>query len=196
MFTGIIAQVGTIIRTEKQGSNNRFVVRVPRIPLHVKAGSSVAVSGVCLTVVAKTKTAMTFDAVEETLKKTTLGKKKRGESVNIEFSLRVGDEIGGHLVYGHVDLTVKIINHKSKIINHTLIFALPKKIKKFIVPQGSVAIDGVSLTVVNVGKNTFSVALVPYTLAHTTLRSLKKGDWVNVECDMLAKYAARLLSPP
>jgi riboflavin synthase len=127
----------------------------------------------------------------ETLKKTTLGDKNVGDVVNLEASLRLGDEVGGHFVFGHVDATGEIKEIKKLINSYLVSVRVIQKLMKYVVPQGSVTIDGVSLTVARVGKSDFTVALVDYTLRRTTLKDVQKGDRVNVECDMLAKYIER-----
>ena len=200
MFTGIVLSTGEIISIEPQKDGLRLCIESAFIAGRAKLGSSVSVSGVCLTVSKKEGKKLWFDVMEETVTKTTLAKKRMGDRVNLEPSLRLGDEVGGHFVYGHTDTVgeiKEIITAKAgsrpyggtKLRNSRLLrTGLTKKFMKYIAAQGSVTIDGVSLTVARVGKSDFTVSLVEYTLEHTTLKFLKKGDRVNVECDMIAKY--------
>lgn len=186
MFSGIVQAVGII----KIKIADNLQIKTKQLAHKVVAGSSVCVSGVCLTVTRIAGETLHFDVSPETLRKTNLGEKKVGDRVNLETSLHVGDEISGHLVYGHVDGVSEVLAAGDKIDIEP-----PKALMQYIVPQGSVAIDGVSLTVAGVEGNKFSVSLVPYTRAHTTLGALRARGRVNVEVDMLARYAAgRFLS--
>lgn len=179
MFTGIIEDVGIIRRREVVNGQLQLIVESKKIRT-VKKGSSVSVDGVCLTVAGKKGNSVMFDVMKETVRKTTLAQKKKGDRVNIERALKVGDELSGHFVFGHVDGI-------GQVTEGLLTIKPPRELMKYIVPQGSVAIDGVSLTVARVRKESFTVSLVDYTLKHTTLGTLKKGDMVNIEIDMLAK---------
>ncbi len=187
MFTGIIQSVGRV--KEKISTNEGMTLGIEDVVVRkrVRLGSSVSISGVCLTVTKKIGNVLFFDVAFETLKKTTLGDKKVGDVVNLESSLRVGDEVGGHFVCGHVDTVVQIKSQKSKVKSHLLVIVLPNRLIRFVVPRGSIAVDGVSLTVARIQKNEVTVALVPFTLTHTTLGNLKKGDCVNIEIDTLTK---------
>jgi riboflavin synthase len=183
MFTGIVREVGRVV---SQGGG-RLVVSAPQTSGSVAAGSSVCVSGVCLTVAEKSGHALVFDVMPETMRKTTLGGKHAGDAVNVESSLRAGDELGGHFVYGHAD-GVGVVTAVEKEGDAVLVtIQPPQEIMKFFAPQGSVAIDGVSLTIARLAEDVIMVSLVPYTLSRTTLEFLKKGDTVNLECDMLAR---------
>jgi len=193
MFTGIVQEVGTIKSINEKAGEIRLIVSV-RPPKFVKLGSSVAVSGVCLTVANMSDGQLEFDVMHETIKKTSLSDKHEGSLVNIEYSLRAGDEIGGHFVYGHVSHVAQVKSLKSKVKSRILTIVLPSKIASYIVPQGSVAIDGVSLTVASVSEDSFDVSLVDYTLEHTTLKDLKVVDMVNIEVDVLARYASKILN--
>lgn len=188
MFTGLVQATGIVREAARENEGLRLCMEADRPLRRLAPGSSVSVSGVCLTLVKKVGRRMWFDAMEETIRKTTLGFLKPGGRVNLEPSLRLGDEVGGHFVFGHVDGVARIKNIEYRMKNCELTFVLPKKLMKYIVLQGSVAVDGVSLTVARVGKNDCTVSLVDFTLEHTTLKNLKKGDTVNIECDMLAKY--------
>ena len=198
MFTGIIEFVASI--KEKKA----FQITVERPPSFkdIRIGSSISVSGVCLTIVKLTKTAMTFDLTPETLKCTTLGSLKKSDWVNLERAMKKGDRFDGHMVQGHSEGTAivshfafrvsrlknKTRNPKPDTKNVMLTIALPKKLTCFVLEKGSIALDGVSLTVAEVKGNQITVALIPYTLKHTTLGLLKKGDYVNIETDIIVRY--------
>jgi riboflavin synthase len=160
-----------------------------------KQGDSVAVDGCCLTVVGASGARLAFDAVPETLRRTTLGKRAAGDVVNLELPLRPSDRLGGHFVQGHVDAVAEVVERREEGADVTMTFRLPQPLRGQVVEKGSVAIDGVSLTVAAVGAGTFSVALIPHTLAVTTLGRRAKGDAVNLEGDILAKYVAALVGP-
>lgn len=187
MFTGIVQSTGIVQGLHKEGQGMRLVILAPDLKIIV--GASVSVSGVCLTVSKKEKDLLFFDVMNVTLSKSTLGQLKEGDSVNLETSLRVGDEIGGHFVYGHVDAVCKILSIEKANDAHVVSIGIVPQIQKYIAPQGSVAVDGVSLTVSDMDSQSFSVSLVLHTREVTTLRSLQVGDMVNIEVDMLAKYA-------
>lgn len=191
MFTGIVHHIGTI-QDIKHSSRGAYLLLETKTSIkQIMLGSSVCVSGVCLTVAKKNGRKLWFDVMDETLQKTTIADWKKGDQVHVEPSLRMGDEVGGHFVFGHVDTTGEI-KEITKLRNCRLLRVyLSKDMMKYIVPQGSVAIDGVSLTVAKVGKVDFMVSLVGYTLLHTTLKNLVKRDMVNIECDMLAKYVVK-----
>lgn len=189
MFSGIVKGIGRIASIDKRC----VVVSCSGAAPEVTEGSSVSVSGVCLTASRVRGSELAFDVMPETLRKTTLGEKRIGGAVNLEFSLRAGDEIGGHFVYGHVD-DVGVVTNVGKENDAVLVtIQLPQDIVRYMSPQGSVAIDGVSLTIARLDNDTITVSLVPYTVLHTTLGMLKKGDTVNMECDMLAKYIERAI---
>lgn len=183
MFTGIIQQSGQV---EATGSQLSLTLKKPL--KGVVLGSSVAVNGVCLTVNSIKKSVYSFDVMQETLKKTTLGLLQKSDSVNIETALKVGDELGGHFVYGHVDGLGKIKKIEKKQNDLLLTVEPPRELLKFCAPQGSITISGVSLTIAKLTKKNFKVSLVPFTVAKTNLGKFKKGDIINIECDMLAKY--------
>ncbi len=203
MFTGIIRAIASLRRVTRRGNTLILQITCPR-RWRLKPGDSVAVNGVCLTVESVSRSHPSFALTPETLAKTTFGSGLPAQA-NLERSLRVGDELGGHFVFGHVDATGKIarivpmakpsrildkVGTKSKSAKmYTISF--PKKFGNLIAPKGSVAVDGVSLTVVRAGAGTFTASLVPYTLAHTTLGFRRVGGQVNLEFDMMAKYAAK-----
>ena len=187
MFTGITENIG-VIKSISKRDPIAYNIETNMILKDVKIGSSIMCSGICLTIVKKNKKSFYVNLSEETLKVTTAKNWKVGTKVNLEKSLKVGDEIAGHFVSGHVDgiteLEEKKVLKKSTLLN----FALPKKIAKFICEKGSVTIDGVSLTINTVFKNKFSINIIPHTNKVTTLGKLKKGDMVNIEIDILARY--------
>jgi riboflavin synthase len=198
MFTGIINGTGTIksITGSKRTSNSdrRIRLELGRVGKGLKIGDSVSVNGTCLTVIVLKKTAAEFEIVKETMGRTTLGSFKDGDSVNIERSLKLSDRFEGHIVLGHVDGVGEIsdvIKFPAEI--KMWIRVKGKEMMKYLVPKGSVTVDGISLTVVDVGKYKFSVALVPHTVSKTTIGTKVRGDTVNLEFDILSKYLANLI---
>ena len=192
MFTGIVVEQGTVTRAREKRGSLDLEVEAPRIAKEVSVGDSVAVNGVCLTAVKAGRRSMRFEAIEETLSRSTLGSLKRGGNVNLELPARLMDRLGGHLVQGHVDGLVRVARIEDEDDARRFWFEAPSEILKYMVAKGSVALDGVSLTVVDVGLTTFQVALIPHTLKATTLGKLKVGSIVNVEVDVIAKYVERL----
>ncbi len=194
MFTGLIEDVGTIKRLERQGLAGRLTVAT-RLPLEsIALGDSVAVNGACLTVVAKSGNELTFDASPETLARTTLGTLGIGTSVNLERALRLGDRLGGHIVTGHVDFIATVSERNDIAGNRIFTFRIPDTFSRYLVAKGSVTIDGISLTVNTVSDNGFSVNIIPHTGSMTTLSGINPGAKVNIETDILGKYIERLLS--
>lgn len=193
MFTGIVKELGVVDRVDATAEGARLVIVAPHTANRVHVGDSVAINGVCLTVVRKVGEQLQFDAVLETLRRSNLGELKPGEQVNLEDSLRVGEAMGGHFVQGHVDTTgvVKRLSPQGNAV--VMVVGVSEEWMRYAVPKGSVAVDGVSLTIVDVGADEFSVWLIPHTRAVTTLGLRRIGDRVNVEFDVLAKYIERLL---
>ncbi len=193
MFTGIITQVGKIV--SKQKTPNGITLRVDCVTVDdtVKLGSSVAISGVCLTVTNIQNSILDFDVMPETIKKTSLKNISVNDQVNIEFSLKFGDEMGGHMVFGHVDDTTQITDVKQDGDAIIYTFLTPSELTYAIVPQGTVSIDGISLTIAQIKDNTFSVSIVQHTLDNTTIANKKINDYVNIEADMLAKYVSKAI---
>jgi riboflavin synthase len=195
MFTGIIVTTGRIASCEAAGGDLRLGVEAGGLDLaRVAIGDSIAVQGVCLTVVALQGTAFFADVSRETLDKTTLGGRVPGSRVNLEPALRAGDALGGHLVSGHVDGVGRLVALTGDARSWRLRFALPESLARFAAPKGSICLDGVSLTVNEVDGNEFGVNIIPHTHQATTLGELRVGDGVNVEIDVIARYVARLLS--
>jgi riboflavin synthase len=195
MFTGIVSDIGEIVSVTPGGKagDRRFVVRTRHDMKPVAIGASIACSGCCLTVVEKGADRFTVEASGETLEKTHLGDWQPGTPINLELSLKVGDELGGHLVYGHVDGVGKIVATTPEGGSVRFVFEAPADLGRFMAAKGSVAVDGVSLTVNEVTGNRFGVNVISHTQAVTTLGQAKAGQRVNLEVDMLARYVARLL---
>jgi riboflavin synthase len=191
MFTGIVRELGTVVSIEGEESV-RLEVEAPETAGGVGIGDSVAVSGVCLTVVAIDGARLAFDAVPETLSRTSLGSLAAGSLVNMEPALRAGDPLGGHYVQGHVDGVGTVVSVEPEAAGARIAIAAPELVR-YCVEKGSVTVEGVSLTVASVDEDGFEVALIPHTLEATTLGKLEPGDSVNLEADVLAKYAEKLL---
>ena len=191
MFTGIIEGLGNIVSFDKKTNNRsaaKMKINIGKIAKGLKIGDSVAINGVCLTAVSISKEITEFEMVGETIKKTNLGFLKRGDKVNIERSLKIGERLEGHFVLGHVD-DIGIISKIEKQSNQIQIWiTLPKELSKHVIKKGSITVDGISLTVVNVLKNQFSVSIIPHTMQITNLSYKKVGDKVNIETDILGKY--------
>lgn len=202
MFTGLIEGQGTITELLDEGEGVRLVVRVPQQMLRAddssaetKIGDSVAINGCCLTVVAIDEKGWHFQAGEETLSRTNLGKLQPGSSVNLERAMLANGRLGGHIVQGHVDGIGRVQKIDSAAEWVTMWFEVPEDLSQYMVTKGSVTVDGISLTLVDVQADRFSVALIPHTLEVTTLGSRKVGDEVNIETDIMGKYAHKLLGP-
>jgi len=193
MFTGLVAAMGAIAASEPLEGGIRLWVEGGDLARETAIGDSVAVDGCCLTVVAREGDRMAFDAIPETLRRTTLGERSVGDRVNLELPVRPADRLGGHFVQGHVDSVTDLLDRSRTGDDVVLSFGLPSALQGQIVEKGSVALDGVSMTVVHVDPERFSVAVIPHTLAVTTLGLREPGDKVNVEGDILAKYVASLV---
>ncbi len=192
MFTGIITDVGTVRSIVKTG-DTRIEITTRFDTVTIDIGASICCSGACMTVVERKDDWFAVEASGETLSKTILGTWKEGTRVNLERALKAGDEMGGHVVSGHVDGTAEITSLETEGDSLRVGFKIDDNLKRFIAPKGSVTIDGVSLTVNEVEDDTFGINLIAHTQAETTLGNLSIGDIVNVEIDMLARYVARLL---
>jgi riboflavin synthase len=198
MFTGIVTDVGEVIAVEPRGEGLRRLTVACSYPREsIAIGASIAHSGVCLTVVetgnAGNRTAISVDAAAETLRVTTARAWKVGTRLNLERALKIGDELGGHMVAGHADGIAELIAQQDLTDMAKLTLRAPRELMRFIARKGSVALDGVSLTVNEVGDDTFSVLIIPHTLAVTTLGAARPGDAMNIEVDVMARHAARLL---
>lgn len=193
MFTGIIEELGTLLQVEGSAPWARLVIGASKVLEGTNTGDSIAVNGVCLTVVAIGRDSFTAEVMHQTLAHTNLGDLRPGSRVNLERALCLGGRLGGHLVSGHVD-GVGVISRSQKVgIATVLDIRAPKEIHKYLVPRGSVAVDGISLTVAEKTGEGFRVSLIPHTFAHTTLGIKGVGDKVNLEADMVAKYLEGLL---
>ena len=193
MFTGIIRERGRVAAVDRTGDAIRLRLEAPETAAQVAIGDSVAVNGVCLTAVAVEDGAFAFDAIPETLRRSSLGRLGPGDEVNVEPALRVGDPLGGHYVQGHVDGVGRVRSAAPAGDDVVLSIDAPPELLRYLVEKGSVTVEGVALTVTAIDEEGFSVALVPHTLAQTTLPSLAVADAVNLEVDVLAKYVERLL---
>ena len=191
MFTGIIRERGRVAAVDRGAESIRFRLDAPQTAAQVGIGDSVAVNGVCLTAVAIEADRFEADVMEETLVRSSLGRLEPGDSVNLELALRVGDRLGGHFVQGHVDSTGHVVSIEQREHSRVLQIGAPPEVLRYVVEKGSIAVDGVSLTVVGVDGQAFTVSLIPETLERTTLGSVVEGDPVNLEVDMLAKYAVK-----
>jgi riboflavin synthase len=190
MFTGIVEEVGAVAGVEEAAGGRRLAFRASVVLDGTKLGDSISVNGCCLTVVDLGEGWWAADAVAETLSRTNLGRLGPGDPVNLERPLGLGDRLGGHLVQGHVDGVGTVVRPAPD-----LAVAAPPAVHRYLVEKGSVTVDGVSLTVVSVGPDGFSAAIIPHTAAATTLGGLRDGDPVNLEADVIAKYAERLFAP-
>ena len=194
MFTGIIQEVGTVAAVEHLPDGRRLEIRMPQAAAGLRLGDSVAVDGVCLTAVDLAPGRGTFEAMGETLARTTLGALGPGDGVNVEPALRAGDPLGGHIVQGHVDGVGSVLEAREDGIARVLHVEAPASLHRYLVEKGSVAVSGVSLTVSAVTDEGFELWLIPHTRAATTLGALEEGARVNLEVDQLAKYVERLLA--
>ncbi|GAA1191031.1 riboflavin synthase [Prauserella alba] len=188
MFTGIVEELGEITAVEESGGAARLRVRGPVVTGDARHGDSIAVNGVCLTVVEVDGDEFTVDVVHETLERTSLAKADAGRQVNLERAMAAGGRFGGHVMQGHVDGTGVFLHRDSDDLTH---FAFPPQLGRYIVEKGSIAIDGVSLTVASVAPEELTIALIPTTLSLTTLGRTEPGDVVNLEVDVLAKYVEK-----
>jgi riboflavin synthase len=195
MFTGIVEELGELVRRVETGADStRIAVRGPLVTSDARHGESISVNGVCLTVVEVDGDVFTADVMGETLRRTALGALRPGDAVNLERAATLGSRIGGHLVQGHVDGVAEIVRREPAERWELVTFTLPAELARYVVEKGSITVDGVSLTVAGLGAGTFTVGLIPTTLATTTLGRKGVGEPVNLEVDVLAKYVERLLA--
>jgi riboflavin synthase len=187
MFTGIVQAMGVVRSIQRGSTGTRLALDAPDLTRPIPAGASICVSGACLTVTHCGEISIEFDVVAETLSRSTLGSWSPGRRVNLERSLGAGDFLDGHLVHGHVDGTARVADIRRGREGHVVTFVADEELMPFVIPKGAIALDGVSLTIAEVNRDTFNVALIPTTLAATTLGSLRGGDWVNVETDIVAR---------
>lgn len=190
MFTGIVEETGRLERLERRGGCAHIFIRAEKVLEGTKIGDSISVSGVCLTVVAVRRGCLVFEVIPRTLAATTLGFLRPGEAVNLERALRAGDRLGGHFVTGHVDCVGVIRSRIFARGNLEFHISIPRVFMKFLIPRGSVAVDGISLTIAGTRGGAFSVSIIPHTASVTTLAKKQSGSRVNVELDMLIKGRA------
>lgn len=195
MFTGLIEDTGRVVAFDRNGEAG-FLKVTTSLPLDsIALGDSLAINGACLTATAKGSGIVTFDVSPETIAVTTLRSLRPGSKVNMERALRMGDRLGGHIVTGHIDCLARLIGKQTLSGNNILEFALPQENARYLAAKGSVAIDGISLTVNRVTTRDFSVNIIPHTLANTTLTDLNIGEEVNIETDIIGKYLERFSQP-
>ncbi len=193
MFTGIVAEVGRVVDYERTDQGRRLTVDAPISTEDLAVGDSVAVNGVCLTAVTVEPPRFWVEAVAETLARTNLGEAVNGSSVNLERPVRVGGRLDGHVVQGHIDEVGVVLDIQPEGQSKRVSLSIPENLERYLVYKGSVAVDGVALTVTAVAQGSLEVALIPHTLASTTLGSWEVGDRANIEVDILAKYVERIL---
>jgi riboflavin synthase len=194
MFTGIVTDLGTV-RSVAVADSTRFEIATAYDLATVAIGASIACAGVCLTVIERRGDSFIIDVSNETLARTTLGAWRPGQRINLERPLRAGDELGGHIVSGHVDAVSRVIDRRADDASVRFTFALPAPLAGYLAPKGSITVDGVSLTVNEVEEGYFGVNLIPHTLEVTSLGTLQPGAQVNLEVDLVARYLARLIRP-
>jgi len=194
MFTGLVEETGKLINKQKTGGGYQLTITGRKVLNNLKLGSSISVNGVCLTVVNKKRNNFTVDTIEETLKKTNLGSLRIEEKVNLERPLKANERLGGHFVLGHIDTTGKVTKIKGLTNSHFMTISFPKKFKKYLIYVGSVAIDGVSMTVAELSENTFSIGIIPHTWKETIFSMKKIGSTVNLEFDVLGKYVEKMIN--
>jgi riboflavin synthase len=194
MFTGLIEEVGTVTSTRERERSKQLQIVAPRIAKKIRPGESVAVNGCCLTLSAHRGDQLTFDLLEETLDRTNLKMLRRGSGVNLERALRADGRLGGHFVQGHVDCASRIISFEQRGGDHCLEIELPAEFTRYVARKGSIAVDGISLTIAEVSPMSFVVWIIPHTERHTNLSRAEAGDMVNLEFDILAKYVERIIS--
>jgi len=194
MFTGLVEETGELLSLERSAAGARLTVRAALVSRDVQLGDSVAVNGCCLTVTAADGEMLAFDLLAETLSRTNLGELTPGAPVNLERALSAHARLGGHFVQGHIDTASRVLGFEQVKADYRLEIALPKEFARYVAFKGSIAIDGISLTVAEVGEESFVVWIIPHTLAVTNLRARKAEERVNLEFDLLAKYVERIVA--
>jgi len=193
MFTGLVEEIGLCEDLQRSAGSARLLIQASGISCGVKIGDSISVNGCCLTAISTRDGAMAFDLLDETLQRTNLQDLIPGRTVNLERSLLADGRLGGHFVQGHVDATIPVVAILQQGSDLRINFKVPPEFAAYVAYKGSVAINGVSLTIAEVTADSFAVWIIPHTATHTNLGDLREGDLVNLECDMLAKYAARIM---
>ncbi|SDW32053.1 riboflavin synthase [Paenibacillus sp. CF384] len=194
MFTGLIEEIGTLKKTHKQGEAMVLTIEAPQILKDAAIGDSISVNGVCLTVTELSPTIFTADVMPQTFRHTNLKDIRPGERVNLERAMQAGGRFGGHIVQGHVDGTGEVLSRENNV--NAVVFTIrphDSGLMRYVIPQGSITLDGISLTVVNASVSSFSVSIIPHTLRETALQLKQAGSVINVECDVLGKYVDHLL---
>ena len=194
MFTGIVEEVGVVRSVQRRAGVQRTTVDAEQVLVGLRVGDSITLDGVCHTVVASDSSGFAVESVEETLRRSTLGRLRVGTRLNLERALRLGDRLGGHLVAGHVDGVGRVIDRTDAPGNVLFRIGMSRDLVPYVAEKGSIAVDGISLTVASAGPAEFSVAIIPHTLAATTLADRRPGDSVNLEVDTIARYVERLLA--
>ncbi len=194
MFTGIVEETGKVLSFSRSARGARLLVQGALVSENLRIGDSVSVNGCCLTVAAMEEGMLTFDLLDETLKRTNLKDLSKGAIVNLERAMAANGRLGGHFVQGHIDCASPVVAFEKSGADHRLEIALPEEFARYVVFKGSIAVNGVSLTVAELKAESFVIWLIPHTLEVTNLRNLQSGSLVNLEFDMLAKYAERLLA--
>jgi len=195
MFTGLIEEVGTVVAVRARNHGTELQIAAPRIAKQIKTGESIAVNGCCLTITSRRGDRLTFDLLEETIARSNLNNLRRNSRVNLERALRPNGRLGGHFVQGHVDCVSPIIAFDRNGTDFRLEIELPKRLAHYAASKGSIAVDGISLTVAEVLSKSFVVWIIPYTKRRTNLHRAKTGDLINLEFDILAKYVERMIGP-
>ena len=193
MFTGLVEEIGVVEELQQLGDAVRIAVRAPKVTEDAAPGDSIAVDGVCLTVVDNANGTFTADVMRETLDRSRLGTYKAGSEVNLERALAAGQRMGGHIVQGHVDGVAEVVSRTPSEHWEVVHFTLPQQLDRYVVEKGSIAVNGTSLTVSAVGEGYFEVSLIPTTLRETTAGTLAPGDPVNLEVDIVAKYVEKMV---
>lgn len=192
MFTGIVEEVGQVRAIQRRTGYQRTTVEAKRVLEDVSIGDSISIDGACQTVVEAERRAFSFESVSETLERTTLGRLKTGDRVNLERSLKLSDRLGGHLVAGHVDGMGTVMERRQRADNMTFRIGMPEDLAAYLANKGSIAVDGISLTIVAAGARHFTVTVIPHTVEATTIGERRVGDAVNLEVDLVARYLERL----
>ncbi|MGG4447356.1 riboflavin synthase [Brevibacillus porteri] len=193
MFTGLVEEVGVLESIQGNEQASRLVIRAQQVLEGVKLGDSISVNGICLTVTSYTNRQFSVDVMPETMNKTSLRQLRSGQRVNLERAMRLGDRFGGHIVSGHVDGTGMVASREVNANAVVFRMEAQPRLLKYVIARGSICIDGISLTVVDVNDNGFTVSIIPHTLANTSLADRRPGDLVNLETDVIGKYVERLL---
>ena len=194
MFTGLIEEVGTVMAVRASGHATELQIAAPETAKHISAGESIAVNGCCLTLTSRRSDCLTFDLLEETIARTNLHNLQQNSLANLERALRADSRLGGHFVQGHVDCVSRIVAFEKDGADFRLEVELPQKFAHYVAEKGSIAINGISLTVAEVLPDSFVTWIIPYTKRHTNLDSAKTGELVNLEFDILAKYVERMVT--